>query len=260
MPRIPTLFARTPHPRARAARRLWPALAALAAVSVAMAGTPAGTGRTRVPPARAAAAPNPAPAAVAARSWHGVGEADLAAQWSRWFMSIPLGVDPGSSEETGVNCGINQAGPVWFLGAPSGATYERSCTLPAGKAIAMPVIGYINDYPCPDPTFQPAPGQSLDAFLHEFAAEFVDATTYKSATLDGKPAPIRRIASALYPFTAPASLQAYDACVTGSPQQAVTDGYFVLVDPPAPGLHVLRVKVVNPFVGTTEGTFNLTVR
>lgn len=202
--------------------RTWRPLALLlagAAAGLAQAGTAGAPVVVRAPQAARAAA---APSAEAARHadgerWRGESLADLAMRWSRWLTSIPAGVHPFGADESGAQCGINQDGPVWFLAAPLVPTYDRACTMPAGKAIAMPLSSYLNDDPCPDSSFQPPPGQSLEAFLGEFAAMLVDATSLKWASLDGRSLPVRRVTTRLFPFTATASLQAFDACVTGSP-------------------------------------------
>ena len=41
-------------------------------------------------------------------------------------------------------------------------------------------------WPCPDPNFQPAPGQTLEEFLQEGAAAFIDLADNLSVTLDGQ--------------------------------------------------------------------------
>jgi hypothetical protein len=56
---------------------------------------------------------------------------------------------------------------VWYLASTAGGAVTRSCTIPAGKTILFPIVNTENDYPCPDPNFKPAPGQSLQGFLTE---------------------------------------------------------------------------------------------
>lgn len=237
-------------------------LLALAAAGLAQAGTAGAPVVVRAPLAARAAANPGAEAARSADSerWRGESLADLATRWSRWLTSIPLGMQPLGADDSGAQCGINQEGPVWFLTAQLLPTYNRACTVPTGKAIAMPLFSYINDYPCPDSSFQPAPGQSLEAFLGNFAALLVDATSLKSASLDGRSLPVRRVSTKVFGFTGAASLQALDACITGSPQLGLMDGWWVLIDPLSPGLHVLSVRVNNDFTGSTQGTFTITVK
>jgi hypothetical protein len=68
------------------------------------------------------------------------------------FDSNPF-LDP-----TGALCGQDQHGPVWFLpsipGAALGNVVTRSSTIPRGKAVILQLMTALNDYPCPDPSFQ----------------------------------------------------------------------------------------------------------
>lgn len=191
--------------------------------------------------------------------WRGESRAELTQRWWRWWMSIPKGVNP-SDPAGDANCEINQQGPVWFLGGPLGSSFTRSCTIPAGKAILAPIVTFINDYPCPDPTFQPAPGQSLDDFLRIGVAPILDSVTLAAAQFDGKALKVRRVVTKLFSFTGAASLGPFDSCITGSPQLGVSDGFFVFIEPPAPGDHTLEIRSISPFTGTSQGTYNLKIR
>lgn len=170
----------------------------------------------------------------------------LTAQFWRWAYSIPAGVvDPGS-DTTGVNCGINQKGDVWFLAGPASGDSSVTCTVPAGKAIVSAVYASIDDYPCPDPTFQPPSEQSLEDFLLQDDQQFVDGEI-GAAQLDGASVKVKRIMSRLFSFTAAASHSATDPCVTGSPQLGVSDGLFVFINPLPRGDHFLRLNWSGPF-------------
>jgi hypothetical protein len=186
---------------------------------------------------------------------------DLTASNWQWFMSIPFDVSP-TNDTGGLNCGINQDGPVWFLGGPLGGSFTRTCHIPSGKKILSPIIDFVNDFPCPDPTFKPAPGQSLEAFLTTGVTPLVDAVTLAEAQFDGKPLAAQRVTSKLFRFTGAVDLSpTFDPCVTGSPQLGVSDGYFVLIQPPSRGKHVLHIRSVHtdPKIGTSEGTYNLII-
>jgi hypothetical protein len=183
--------------------------------------------------------------------------ASLTAQFWRWNYSIPVGVDPGS-DTTGVNCGINQEGDVWFLAGPASGDSTASCTVPNDKTIVAAVYTSIDDYPCPDSTFQPPPGQSLEDFLTQDDQQFVDGEI-TAAYLDGRPLKSMRIKSGLFKFTAAANHVVSDPCVTGSPQLAVSDGFFVFVEPLHPGDHVLVLNWSGPFATGTR-TVNLKIR
>ena len=178
--------------------------------------------------------------------------AQITAQFWRWLYSIPVGVDP-FSDTTGVNCGINQKGDVWFLAASINGNSSTTCTVPDDKTIVSAVFASIDDYPCPDPTFQPPPNQSLEDFLLQDDAPFVDGAT-TMARLDGRPLSVKHIKSRLFSFTAAASVSVFDPCVTGSPQLGVSDGYFVFIEPLHTGDHILELTWSGPPGNPASGT------
>jgi len=177
--------------------------------------------------------------------------------WNR-FMSIPVNVSP-ATDKTGIQCGINQSGPVWFLGGPLGGTNTLSCTIPAGKAILAPAAAYFNDYPCQDPSFEPAAGQTLEDFLTQGVTPIIDSFS-TAVELDGSPLKVHRVTAGLQSFTGAKDIVSIDACVTGSPQLAVADGKYVLIGPLSPGLHILRIRIEHPVFGSTDNTFRLTIK
>ena len=196
--------------------------------------------------------------------WRGKSNAEWVQAHLRWMLSIPLNVNP-LVDTAGVNCGINQDGPVWFVSFAPLPTYTLTCTIPYGKAIVAPTIAAFNNYPCPidpanpnAPPFEPAAGQTLEDFL---AAGLFDVvgTLNADATLNGRPLKARRVTTPVFGFTAAGSLNAIDACITGSPQLSVSDGYFVFIDPLPRGDHVLQINSSGPGFASV-GTINLKVR
>ena len=75
-------------------------------------------------------APNSSPFGIPYKDW--------IAKWWQWTMSIPTSEHPRDaySEE---KCAVNQEGPVWFLADQLGGREERTCTIPAGKAVLIPL-------------------------------------------------------------------------------------------------------------------------
>jgi hypothetical protein len=192
--------------------------------------------------------------------WRGELLSDLAVRWYHWFESIPAGVVP-HGDPSGANCGISQSGPVWFLSGPLGGTFVNACTIPVGKAVMSPVFNVIDDYPCPaEFNFEPKPGQGLEAFLKDDVAQYVNLA-YTTATLDGVAQRVHRVRTPLFAFTAAESNKANDPCITGSPQLAVSDGFYVFIDPPSRGQHVLQLRSgPSVFGGATDVTINLTIK
>jgi len=197
---------------------------------------------------------------------YGLTYGEWGAQWWRWAYSFPLAQFP-PLQSGEVDCSLGQSGSVWFLAVTVGqGPVTRSCTIPAGKALFFPIITYLNDYPCPDPNFQPPPGQTLEEFLTEGAAAIIDAVTQLEVVVDGQHLNdlfSYRATSRLFTFTADPSLVALDPCVTGTSQFGVTDGYWILLRPLSPGPHTIFFHAVLDFGGgntfEVQVTYNLTI-
>ncbi len=181
--------------------------------------------------------------------------------WWRWELSVPTDRNP-SLDTTGANCAEGQAGRVWFLGSIFGSgDVARGCTVPAGKALLVNLSSALNDYPCPDPSFKPAPGQSLEAFLTEGARAVEDGLTGLTLSVDGHRVGRlfeRRYTTELYRFTGDPTLRtSIDGCITGSRQAAVSDGYFVMLRPLAHGAHTVVFTAASRTGVRTSVTYHL---
>jgi hypothetical protein len=197
---------------------------------------------------------NPNPALFPAQSHpYGFGMDTWAENWWRWELSIPAAQNPLFS--VSFDCSTNQSGPVFFIPpvAVGSKNLVRSCTVEHGKALAFSLSTVLNDYPCPDPTFQPAPGQSLFQFLLAGAMAGNADIAEIDVTLDGQP--LNDIltyhfdSDDLMFFKGDLSLQpTLDACITGGFQPAAVDAYFILFKPLRPGHHTITRRVV-----TTKG-------
>ncbi len=113
---------------------------------------------TAVATAALAFAPNIGSSAPQASSSNS--PASMTAQWWQWAYSIPnipveeggpsihplVGDDDDFEDPDFYEfCGNGQHGEVWFLGGDfsgTGEAFERTCTIPAGKTILLPVINY----------------------------------------------------------------------------------------------------------------------
>jgi hypothetical protein len=181
------------------------------------------------------------------------------AEWWKWVYAQPFSKNP-VFDATGEFCAEGQSGKVWFLAGSFGGTVTRTCAVPKGKAIFFPIYNIFNDYPCPDATFKPAPGQSLEDFLTNGtgqtpgARDLIDPANPRTdfaVTVDGQQLSglgEYRATSRLAAFTGNTSLQVIDACITGSSQLGVSDGYWIMLAPLTPGQHTLRIEahVFNP--------------
>jgi hypothetical protein len=168
-------------------------------------------------------------------------------QWWRWDFSIPASTNPSVNATT--DCDQHQAGPVFFVPtvAPGAAT-ERTCTIPRHRAIGLSLSTVVNEFPCPDPTFKPGPGQTLFEFLLEGARPPQDAITEIDVSLDGQPLndllSYRVSSNHLTHITGDLSLQPLDSCITGSPQPAAMDAYFLMFKQLPPGHHTVTTRLV----------------
>jgi hypothetical protein len=179
------------------------------------------------------------------------------AAWWQWAYSFPAEINP-ILDETGAFSGLGQSGPVWFLAGSSGATVERACTVPFGKAIFFPIINVLNDYPCPPSSnFEPAPGQSLADFLTQADDWYMNHVTALAVEVDGVALQNLREyrgTSRLFHVKADPSLESVmDPCITGTPQPAVSDGYWVMLAPLTPGHHILHFTGTYTFTLEADG-------
>jgi hypothetical protein len=184
-----------------------------------------------------------------------------------WVYQIPSATNP-LLDLTGADCAVNQRGPVWYLPAaidPGGvASFTRSCTIPHERALLLNLSGVVNDFPCPDPTFKPAPGQSLYDFLASGAKPIVDSVNLLDVALDGVALVdmlgYRVTSDDLFNVDGDLSLQtSLDGCITGTPQPAVSDGYFIMFKPLARGSHTIVEHAADAQGKDITLTYNLTI-
>lgn len=145
------------------------------------------------------------------------------------------------------------------LGAPIGGTNTLSCTIPVGKLILAPAATFLNDYPCPNPSVEPAPGQTLEDFLTQGVTPIIDSVS-AAVELDGRPVKLHRVTAGLRSFTGAKDIASIDPCVTGSPQLGVADGQYAVIGPLSPGLHMLHIHVDSPVFGSSDNTIRLTIK
>lgn len=185
---------------------------------------------------------------------------EWAENWWRWAYSIPLATNPTSDPSQ--SCDQNQDAPVFFL--TSSDTGKN--IVPRDKPIGVALASLMADYPCPDPTYKPAAGQSLYDFLLPQAKAPQDEVASIDATLDGKPLKdllgYRVTSKELFYFVGNKSLAAptFDTCVTGKPQPAVADAVFIMIKPLPPGPHVLTENLVLDSGEAVPTTVSFTVR
>jgi hypothetical protein len=164
-------------------------------------------------------------------------------EWWKWTLSLPAAESPQLVLEQG--CGVGQDDPIFYVPGFSGQTPDsvRTCNVPFGQLVLFPARVVVNDYPCPDPAFQPAEGQSLRDFLTDGAAALLDTPSVLKVTVDGVEVDTsrHRHTTPVFDFTGDISLQStFDSCITGTEQQGVSDGAWLALAL-SPGKHVVRM-------------------
>lgn len=64
---------------------------------------------------------------------------DDARDWLRWAFAQPWSTGP-VNDTTGAQCAAGQTGSRWFLAGTTGGAVTRTCTIPAGKTLIVPLI------------------------------------------------------------------------------------------------------------------------
>jgi len=159
-----------------------------------------------------------------------------------------------------------QTGSVYFLAGLNTAGASVNITVPEGKAIFFPLTNYLNDYPCPDPSFAPAAGQSLKDFLTQGIIDFKNGISGLAVEVDGVSISDPEsywFLSDMFEFTGNPDLATvcqFDACITGTPQSGVTGGYYMMLKPLSRGAHTVHYHSVTWGNFVQDGTFNITVQ
>ena len=176
------------------------------------------------------------------------------AAWWQWALSIPADRNP-ILDTTGAFCSEGQSGPVWFYAATFGNSAERSCTIPTGKTIFMPVFPWIFGAAVGD--CEPiGSGECVLEDLQAAAAAATEAAEVLEVTIDG--VDVQNIRN--YRASSPGafSITFPEGAVFGLPAGTffpnVADGYWLMLTPLSPGEHTIEVFVSAPSVEIEELT------
>jgi hypothetical protein len=160
-------------------------------------------------------------------------------KWWQWSQSIPGSMHPREhpSEQ---NCKVSQQGPVWFLADLLNGKQDRTCTIPSGKSILVPLIGGFCG--------SDSAGISNDDDLRHCAMAGDDYASMQ-VTLDGKVIKNldqTRVQSGFFNIT-----YGIDNIYKHKPAtvRGFADGYYLFLKPLSSGEHILDLKtsVINPF-------------
>jgi hypothetical protein len=156
---------------------------------------------------------------------------DWAASWWQWILSIPQKHSPAKDND-GKDCAQKQSGPVWFLAGTfdSKPAAERTCAIPAGKAVFFPII-------TTEKSYVEFPEFKSEAELRSRAEDAIDRVKNVWARVDGTPIENLhqyRVKSHLF------SITYVENNVIGLPprnSEAVAEGYYIMLYPLSTGKH-----------------------
>ena len=207
-------------------------------------------------PAAAGAAVNPGILPPQSHPYgHSYGE--WQGQFWQWTESVPVPQNP-AFDQTGALCATAQQGPVWFLPGSVFPTVDRTCDVPAGKALFMVVIANECSSLEPPPFFgttEPA----LQACATEGFDTFFEGWEF-GVTIDGRAVEgldgYRSVSPAV-PVTLPAE---NIWGVTGGSGVAAGDGLFLMLAPMSVGSHRIEITIAIPGVPLFEENYTIRVR
>ncbi len=183
---------------------------------------------------------------------YGKSLADWGSAWWQWLYSLPATNHP-VLDVTGEHCATGQSGDVFFLAGTFGGPGERTCDVPADKALLFPILNAAFDnggYPVEEHATEEALRADLTAFLagtRDVSLQ-IDAELYDHDDLAAHLIPVTE-----FTYTMPLEDSIYELWelpVETSPVTSYSGGYYVLLDPLPPGLHHIRFKATH--VGDPE--------
>jgi len=173
-------------------------------------------------------------------------------KWFQWLLPIPQENNP-AADKTGKDCAVNQPDKdVWFLTQTTSGPGERTCTIPSGRAILLPVA--INECSKAE-----NPNLTTESQLRACAVSGNEVSSIQ-AIVDGvklKDLEKYRVQSQLFNVTLPEN-NIFGA--PSGPTQAVSDAYMVFLKPLPPGNHILefsQITVDNPTTGTKSFAYSI---
>lgn len=174
---------------------------------------------------------------------------EWSAKWWQWLLPIPKDINP-TQDGSGINCAQGQNDQhVWFLAGTGGGAAQRTCTIPAGKAILFPVLNS-------ECTYKDSATSKTPADLRKCAIAGNAGVTILEATVDGRNihgVEGYRVTSDLFNVTdGNNNIQG----VNPGPTQGVSDGWWFMLSPFPTGNH--QVHFAGVIGGLTPAAPTLT--
>lgn len=203
------------------------------------------------------------------REFSGKSYNELAGEWTNWLVTEPIATNPAFDPD-GRFCDLNQHGDVWFLASTFGGVADRTCEVPAGKAIFLSLggvfVSFAPEFPATD---DPCSQLATDAEKVRCDVNNdvpVAPTTQLEAALDGQPI------EDLFAFRTTSPPGGYTLRVpdpsfltdlglpAGDRTPAVADGYFLFLKPLSRGRHTLTFQKTDPDQSVAGVNYTLIVQ
>jgi hypothetical protein len=173
----------------------------------------------------------------------------LQADWWQWVSAIPANKNP-LLDATGENAAVGQQGPIWFLAGTFGGVAERTCQVPAGKALFFPIVNCVYVH-----NLKEDPKEKEQRAMIK---EFIDGAFNLSCTIDGQQVnnlDKYRFQSPVFKVTVPEN-NIYG--IEKGTFPAVDDGCYLLLEPLPAGVHTIQFHAEAAW-GQVTVTYHLTV-
>lgn len=188
---------------------------------------------------------------------YGISYGDWVARWWQWNIGISPAEHPRDhfSSQT---CTIHQNGSVWFLPDILSGKEERTCTIPNGKAILVPLLTGFCDDDNTDPSVKTDEGLrkcAMQGNEYGVIGASLDGQNLQNIDQD-------RTQTRFFNLTVPTNN--FCNCVSGT-FKTMADGFFVFLKPLPAGKHdlILTTSVMNlvapSYNYAAESIYHLTV-
>jgi hypothetical protein len=182
---------------------------------------------------------------------------ELAGDWWNWAVQFPFATSP-LNENGVVDCTRGQSGAIWFLAGNFGGESDRTCTIPSGKAIFLPVQNIVQFF-----EGEPEPG-GVDELRADANEAITNPVPSLNVTIDGG------VIEDLFAYRAQSPPGGFplkvgplfaDFGLSPTPDSrdpAVADGYWILLAPLDKGAHEIHFSS-HSAAFDLEVTYHLTV-
>jgi hypothetical protein len=176
--------------------------------------------------------------------------------WVQWAVNF---TDPDNNGFSvgDIDCTAGQSGKVWFLAGTFGGRAKRTCSIPRGKALYVPLYNVSNwDTDC----------HGIVAGCRAASAGVIDGLRKWTCTVDGKPCVYNYqvVRAQSDPLTVHIPVGSIFANETnnrpGRHDTVIADGYALILEPLAPGKHTIQFSARAADGFSLNVVYHLTVK